>query len=280
MVSEIIENLEKMSSENVTSSQESPLNPKAGSNCAITEAQNIAEMQKVNQITDEESSFYKDAKDYWSHVPATLDGMLGGFGYISSLDLNFSERYIRDILKSAQPPQRLRALDCGAGIGRISKNLLMKHFQTVDLVEQDTKFSEEAKVYCSSSEDSAKRLGTVYNVGLQKFTPEPNTYDLIWSQWVLGHLTDDDLLQFFKRIKVGLRKEGGVFVLKENVTKTGDIQKDEDDSSITRPLKDYEIILKAAGFKVSQIVRQTNFPQGLFPVYLMTCRPKKKKLAS
>ncbi|KAL5278111.1 NTMT1 family protein [Megaselia abdita] len=267
-----------MSAENDASNEESPSEKKTedvtnpGTIRLIPETKNLENIK----ISDEESSFYTDAKDYWSNIPATLDGMLGGFGYISSLDLNFSERYIRDILKSADPPQRLRALDCGAGIGRISKNLLMKHFETVDLVEQDQKFSEEAKVYCSSSDDSAKRLGTVYNVGLQKFTPEPNTYDLIWSQWVLGHLTDEDLLEFFKRIKVGL-KETGAFVIKENVTKHGTVEKDEDDSSITRPLKTYETILKNAGFKVTQIVRQTNLPQGLFPVYLMTCRPKKKK---
>lgn len=237
----------------------------------------IPKMEDKETNQNSESTFYTDAKEYWSNIPATLDGMLGGFGYISSLDLNFSERYLRDILKSSQAPQKLRALDCGAGIGRISKNLLMKHFETVDLVEQDTKFSEQAKVNCTGSEESAKRLGTIFNIGLQKFTPEPKSYDLIWSQWVLGHLTDEDLLQFFQRIKLGL-KENGVFVIKENTTKNGTIEKDEDDSSITRPLKDYETILRNAGFKVSQIVRQTNLPQGLFPVYLMTCRPRKKKV--
>jgi hypothetical protein len=37
--------------------------------------------------------------------------------------------------------------------------------------------------------------------GLQDFSPEPKTYDLIWCQWVLGHLTDEDLIDFLKSCK-------------------------------------------------------------------------------
>jgi hypothetical protein len=35
--------------------------------------------------------------------------------------------------------------------------------------------------------------------GLQNFTPSQEAYDVIWIQWVLGHLTDDDLVGFLKR---------------------------------------------------------------------------------
>ena len=35
--------------------------------------------------------------------------------------------------------------------------------------------------------------------GLQNFTPSQEAYDVIWIQWVLGHLTDDDLVAFLKR---------------------------------------------------------------------------------
>lgn len=39
--------------------------------------------------------------------------------------------------------------------------------------------------------------------GLQTFAPPVGRYDLIWIQWVSGHLTDDDFVEFFKRCKVG-----------------------------------------------------------------------------
>lgn len=42
-------------------------------------------------------------------------------------------------------PGKERALDGGAGIGRITKGFLMNNFSCVDLVEQDEGFINEAK---------------------------------------------------------------------------------------------------------------------------------------
>nr|POE83744.1 alpha n-terminal protein methyltransferase 1 [Quercus suber] len=52
-----------------------------------------------------------------------------------------------------------------------------------------------------------------------EFTPDAGRYDVIWVQWCIGHLTDDDFVSFFSRAKAGL-KPGGFFVLKENVART------------------------------------------------------------
>ena len=41
-------------------------------------------------------------------------------------------------------------LDCGAGIGRVTKNLLLPLFDTVDMVEQNPDFLEKAKDYLVS----------------------------------------------------------------------------------------------------------------------------------
>ena len=128
-------------------------------------------------------------------------------------------------------PGNARALDCGAGIGRITKHLLTKvtqsnespfdlvhlqHFQRVDLLEQDKHFLEKAVEYL----DGNNRVGSLFCSGLQNFDFVPETYDVIWCQvsslclyldlktishpqWVLGHLTDEHLEAFFVRcIKV------------------------------------------------------------------------------
>jgi protein N-terminal methyltransferase len=92
-------------------------------------------------------------------------------------------------------PSNSRALDCGAGIGRITKHLLTKHFMQVDMVEQNKIFLEKARDYLKSN----KRVDNLYCCGLQNFVPEAGQYDVIWCQWVLGHLTDDHLVGFFKR---------------------------------------------------------------------------------
>ncbi|XP_065370048.1 alpha N-terminal protein methyltransferase 1 [Calliphora vicina] len=221
-----------------------------------------------------QKEFYTKAQQYWSEIPATVNGMLGGLGYISAIDVQGSNAFLRELkLKDAN---KKYALDCGAGIGRVTKNLLMPLFNKVDMVEQDPTFAEKAKDYCSTDSGSTlgypNRLGEIYNMGLQQFVPAAQKYDLVWSQWVLGHLTDQDLLAFFRRIHDGL-SAGGTFVLKENVTKTKEVVKDDEDSSVTRPLKDYERILKQAGFRIVKMTQQKSFPKGLFPVYMIACRP-------
>lgn len=207
--------------------------------------------------------FYGKAQKYWSEIPATVNGMLGGLGHISTIDVKGSKQFLKEL----KLPGQQNALDCGAGIGRVSKNLLMPLFAKVDLVEQDEHFAKTAKDYCKS-----EKLGKIYNMGLQKFTPEEGKYDLIWSQWVLGHLPDNDLLEFYKRVKHGLAK-GGYFVMKDNVTTSGKVELDEEDSSITRPLTTFETILRNAGFKIVKAIRQQGFPKGLYPVYMIACRP-------
>jgi protein N-terminal methyltransferase len=139
---------------------------------------------------------------------------LGGFGYVSSTDLNGSSAF----LQSLRDLSYGRVLDCGAGIGRISKGLLCPLFQSVDLVEQCAPYVEEAKKILknrinindqldesspfyraspiSESVDSAdtntttsisvkKNMGHFYVAGLQDFQFQPTRkYDLIWVQWV------------------------------------------------------------------------------------------------
>lgn len=46
---------------------------------------------------------------------------------------------------------------------------------------------------------------SVYNLVyflLQDFTPEEGRYDVIWIQWCIGQLPDDDFISFFNRAKV------------------------------------------------------------------------------
>lgn len=40
-----------------------------------------------------------------------------------------------------------KALDCGAGIGRVSKRLLLPLFSEVDLLEQNPAFLEKARTF-------------------------------------------------------------------------------------------------------------------------------------
>ncbi|XP_055533787.1 N-terminal Xaa-Pro-Lys N-methyltransferase 1 [Wyeomyia smithii] len=222
----------------------------------------------AKQRPPRDEKYYQDAKQYWSTVSPTVDGMLGGFASISFNDVRGSEQFLRNLYKLKPAPAKLWALDCGAGIGRVSKSLLMPMFAKVDLVEQDEQFCRTAENTLAPS----GKLGTVFNLGLQDFTPEEGKYDVIWSQWVLGHLTDDDIVEFFARCLRGLKKNG-LMVLKENFTAGPHVEPDRQDSSVTRPLPWMKKLLHKGGFRVIKEQKQKDFPKDLYPVYMLALKP-------
>nr|BAN21159.1 methyltransferase-like protein [Riptortus pedestris] len=217
-------------------------------------------------IDTDENQFYSKAKIYWSKVSPTINGVLGGFGHISECDINGSELFLKSLFQLKNPPGNGRALDCGAGIGRITKHLLIKHFQLVDLIDQNSDFVEKAKEYVSSD-----RLGKLYCNGLQCFKPEEK-YDVIWCQWVLGHLTDEHFKQFMENCLESLNKNG-VIVVKENITSSNEIDVDEEDSSITRPYDHLLKLFEESRLKCILKQQQTSFPKGLYPVKMFALRP-------
>ncbi|KAJ8983419.1 hypothetical protein NQ317_005884 [Molorchus minor] len=48
--------------------------------------------------------FYSDGANYWSEIPATVDGMLGGFGFISQTDIKGSKMFLKQLFNSKNPP--------------------------------------------------------------------------------------------------------------------------------------------------------------------------------
>ncbi|CAG8440327.1 2079_t:CDS:2 [Acaulospora morrowiae] len=225
----------------------------------------------------EEERWYEDALGYWSATPATINGMLGGYGSVTSLEAKGSMEFISEYVRgkrgahnALKVPPRIStqyACDCGAGIGRVSKHFLLKIFDKVDLVEYTPKFIQHAERTYLAKEKSLGRIGKFMCLGLQEFTPEEGKYDLIWCQWVLGHLKDDDLEEFFKRCKKGL-KPNGMIGVKENVSVFG-YRFDKNDSSVTR----YHIYRKA-GLSLLKEATQHGMPDGLYEVKMYALEPK------
>ena len=68
------------------------------------------------------------------------------------------------------------------------------------MVEQDKHFLEKAKEYLAGND----KVGSLFCAGLQNFNFDCACYNVIWCQWVLGHLTDQHLVRFFVRAVRGL----------------------------------------------------------------------------
>mmetsp|Transcript_23547 Transcript_23547/g.41739 ORF Transcript_23547/g.41739 Transcript_23547/m.41739 type:complete len:246 (-) Transcript_23547:1693-2430(-) len=206
-------------------------------------------------------SWYSRANSYWNSCQPTVNGVLGGFEEVHATDIASSSKFLMKLHGMG----RQRAVDCGAGMGRVTKALLIPLFERVDLVEQSEALLAAAPTYINDA-----KADNFMAIGLQDFKPEPETYDCIWCQWVLSHLTDDDLLSFFENMAVAL-KPGGYLCLKENVKKKGFLFH-TDDFSVTRSEALMRAILQHAGLRIEVEEAQTGFTPGLLPVKMFAAR--------
>lgn len=213
--------------------------------------------------------WYGDAQEFWKNISPTMDGMLGGHAYVSPVDIQGSTEFVSEFLEdNGGFLKNDYALDCGAGIGRVTKHLLLPLFKKVDMVEQDQTFVDQAPTFLG--EENSKRVGERFCSGLQDFTPEAKRYNLIWVQWVLLYLTDDDLVEFLQRCQAALLPNG-LICLKENIATKRSVT-DQQDSSITRTDKRLKKLFTKAGFNVIKQDTQRGFPKGLFKVKMYALR--------
>eukprot|EP00386_Alphamonas_edax_P002653 GDKI01008026.1.p1 GENE.GDKI01008026.1~~GDKI01008026.1.p1 ORF type:complete len:282 (+),score=83.03 GDKI01008026.1:20-865(+) len=226
--------------------------------------------QELGQGEEKRTEWYQKAADYWEQQEVSVNGVLGGYEHVSCSDLKASLDFLTHISKLPEskggPCEFTYAMDCGAGIGRVSKGCLLQKFQKVDLVEPCEKYLEKAKEDLPSD-----RAIEFICQGLQDLVPAKGRYDCIWVQWVALYLTDKDLIDFLHRCREALRP-GGVICFKENVVLDGGFHVDKDDNSIMRTDQHYRDLFEQAGMTLLCDMRQPNFPKALFPVYMYCVR--------
>ncbi|PWZ00448.1 DUF858-domain-containing protein [Testicularia cyperi] len=301
----------------------------------------------------------KRGVEYWEGVDASVDGVLGGFGHVSRVESLGSRTFLLNVLphlsfcapassstsshqwkkdrvaaRGGRGKARTRALDCGAGVGRVTEHSLLPIFDEVHMVEPVAKFLDAAKkasaswqpiitppskapfearkavhFHCATLQDiepstpyTSSAKGKSYEPtisaddkndkpeqaeatasatasaedGAAGSRSEPFTYDLIWAQWCLQHLSDKDLVAFLKRSKAALR-ENGIIGVKENVCGeeadgTERVWYDDEDHSITRSTKAYERVFREAGLEVVKCQVQLGMPAELFVVKMWALR--------
>ncbi|GAP91146.1 putative duf858 domain-containing protein [Rosellinia necatrix] len=217
-----------------------------------------------------------DSRHYWQGIDATDDGMLGGYGHVSKVDLRGSRSFLAKLGFGRKNGVKTigRVLEGGAGIGRITSGLLLDLADTVDVVEPVSKFTD--------SLEKREGVGRVFNTGLEEWHPDEAgdvCYDVIWNQWCLGHLTDIQLVEYLVRCKsvLSANDDGstkGVIVVKENMN-TGDGDDfDETDSSVTRKEATFRLIFEKAGLRIVKTELQHGMPGELYPVRMFALKPK------
>ncbi|RSL89912.1 hypothetical protein CEP51_000980 [Fusarium floridanum] len=213
----------------------------------------------------------EDGKKYWEGIEADVNGMLGGIPSVTRIDLQGSRTFLARLGIGIKTGRKMvsRALEGGAGIGRVTEGLLTQVAEVVDIIEPITKFTDVLQ--------GKPGVGNIFNVGLEGWKPEDGVkYDLIWTQWCVGHLPDDLLVEYFERCKSALAPDG-VIVIKENLSTNGVDVFDDLDSSVTREDEKFLALFKQAGLQVVRSDIQRGFPMvgntALMPVKMYALKP-------
>ena len=227
----------------------------------------MSEEEKEKPRVGNKENWYAGSVDYWNNQPTTIDGVLGGYGEIHETDSDTSRIMIEDARPIISGFDQ--ALDCGAGIGRITKTTLLPVFNAVDLLEPAAAQLEEAKRFVPEARN-------FFCAGLQEFR-FPTRYDCLWVQWCLCYLTDPDLAEWLAKAKEGglnRTEDGktGLIFVKENVA-GGQFILDKSDNSVMRTDRQFHAIFEDAGYTVMKQFYQKGMPGELHHISCFVLRP-------
>eukprot|EP00818_Percolomonas_sp_WS_P005894 CAMPEP_0117434698 /NCGR_PEP_ID=MMETSP0759-20121206/85_1 /TAXON_ID=63605 /ORGANISM="Percolomonas cosmopolitus, Strain WS" /LENGTH=229 /DNA_ID=CAMNT_0005226193 /DNA_START=192 /DNA_END=877 /DNA_ORIENTATION=+ len=225
--------------------------------------------------------------------------MLGGLHQVHQEDVSYSRQFLRKYWREShgeidETNSPNTCLDVGAGIGRVSKNVLINVFPrlVVDFLEPNQDFCKRAmkdlprvnlrNLFCTVAQNFSVTVDqerqpqanvdehVLLHVATKKHQwvlAEP--YDLIWIQWAILYVEDSALIHMLSEFgSIGSRH----LVIKCNTTR-GDVEHlDEEDGSIIRSEKQVRMILHQSGWKVLHHTKESyrGF-EDLFPVHTFGC---------
>jgi hypothetical protein len=96
-------------------------------------------MEQNNINSNEKIDWYEKRKKHWELKEATLLSVLGGWEDTHLPDIKCSNELLNGLILTNQLKPEY-ALDCGAGIGRVTSNVLINFFDNIDLFEKNEKF--------------------------------------------------------------------------------------------------------------------------------------------
>ena len=239
-----------------------------------------------------EENWYKKREEHWSSVEPNLASVLGD-EKIQLPDVKCSCELLNGLILSKQL-NPISCLDCAAGIGRVTEYVLSNFFKEIDLFEKDKVFIEKCKKKFIGND----KIKNIYNSSLEKFEFNKK-YDLIWIQWCLENLEDDDIKPFLKKCYDNLNDDG-IIIVKENLYNINEDEENEDsekenkkieakkednknyeykysdlDYSKQRPDVFYINLFLECNFNIKLHFLNPNWPESLMPLCVYVLSKKK-----
>eukprot|EP01012_Entosiphon_sulcatum_P012616 TRINITY_DN17945_c0_g1_i1.p1 TRINITY_DN17945_c0_g1~~TRINITY_DN17945_c0_g1_i1.p1 ORF type:complete len:630 (+),score=156.06 TRINITY_DN17945_c0_g1_i1:1753-3642(+) len=215
-------------------------------------------------------TWYRDQLQYWQSVPLELDSFLvGGRGH-NEADLRESRDFLAEFFpegpeefRAAKGRVRRKALDLGAGMGRVTKGVLLEFAAVIDLVEPIGDFIDEAKRLMRDE----NQQGTYLPALVADIKVEPDSYDLVCIQFLAHALSDADFAALLERIRPALRPNAIVFV-KEVLPMGLANEVTVQDARIIRAEHYIEELFGTVDFRAIKKQYQEEWPRDALPVVM------------
>lgn len=215
-----------------------------------------------------DSAWFTESREYWNKIEPTVEGVMGGYENLAERDETDSFEFLS---RNIPFNHRHLALDCGAGIGRVSDRVLLRIFDKVSILDCTRNFLDVAMQLIPKD-----RMHMVHHCRIQDMYPhdsEMGLYDLVWFQWVLCYANDVELIRILQVARQFV-KPGGFVGIKENITTMeSDAVIDSNDHSVIRTDLAFKDIFQKAGLSLVSISRQRHFPSSLYPVKMYLLVP-------
>ncbi|KAF0311147.1 Phosphoethanolamine N-methyltransferase [Amphibalanus amphitrite] len=160
---------------------------------------------------DEACSVRQQMTDYWAQFSEpTLENMM-----LNEDARQLAEQEETEILDSVPQVGGMRVLELGAGIGRFTRKLAerAKHVTAVDFLE----------TYIEKNRQSNEHLGNVEFVCMDvtQLKQDNGQYDMIFSNWLLMYLGDDEIDKLVSSMLRWLKPNGYLFIRESCIKQSG-----------------------------------------------------------
>jgi protein N-terminal methyltransferase len=209
--------------------------------------------------------WYATNKDWWQHDRG------GGYGGSTDEQVMVGDgggeedgveglAFLDRLILESSSIKFARAIDAGAGVGRITKHILLKRYDTVQLIEADSGWSKHSRTYLGRKRAARCTFTCSRIEELHPDSDHSSRIDLVWLQWTLQYLTDADAVETLQNLASRLILRTGILVVKENrpygAARQDRFQMDTPGASgrydITRTDDHHRLLFQRAGLTVNQ----------------------------
>ena len=115
---------------------------------------------------------------------------------------------------------------------------------------------------------------------MQDWTPSSSSYDVIWAQWCVGHLTDAHFLRFLQRCRTALKPRASSSSKTTAASRhpRTTVLVDDADRSICRGRAYLEALLALSGAELLCTALQPDCREDAFPADVIRCGPTRAGL--